>query len=116
MRVRAVWLAVPGGYLNANEGIHDGIIRELIEETKLNVPGIRNLIEEVATFDNPDRDQRGRLITFNGFIDLGALPKLPEVYGSDDASNAKWYNIHDLSSGLFYADHYDMMRHMLARY
>lgn len=104
-------LALPGGFLNQNERIIDGVIRELREETKIKVPGpvLRGNIKRVEVFDHPDRSARGRTITHACMIELpdGELPK---VKGADDAKTAKWYPIAEVDSSNMFDDHYQIIQ------
>lgn len=107
---KGLW-ALPGGFINNNERIKDGIIRELEEETKVKVPVevLKRNIKHIHVFDNPDRDVRGRVVTHAAFIDLGNFQKLPHVKGSDDAEKAKWVAFSDLKRDMFFADHYHVI-------
>jgi bifunctional NMN adenylyltransferase/nudix hydrolase len=111
--------AMPGGYLNANEGIEDGALRELKEETHIVVPPavLKGSIKDVKVFDHPKRSLRGRIITHVHLIDLGYGP-LPEVKGGDDASGAFWLPIADVfqSEEKFFEDHYDIIVNMTSKY
>ena len=89
-------LALPGGFLNYNERLKDGAIRELIEETRIAIPPalIRSSIKgEGIVFDAPGRSLRGRTITYAFHFDLDSVLKdidMPKVKGSDDAKEAMW--------------------------
>lgn len=101
-------LALPGGFLNQNETIETCIIRELKEETKIDVPPkiLKNSLKEVRVFDAPDRSSRGRTVTHAGLIILDE-PTLPKVKGSDDASHAQWIALEQLPrlESTFFEDH-----------
>lgn len=107
---KGLW-AVPGGFLNQGERIEDGIIRELIEETKINVPEkvLRGSIRTIQVFDYPERSLRGRTITHNALI---VLPngKLPKIKGSDDAEKAKWVPLAELDCSKMFEDHFDCIQ------
>lgn len=100
--------ALPGGFLKQNERIIHGTIRELCEETRIDVPKpvLERHIVETKVFDYHDRDPRGRVITHCSLIDLGP-GRLPKVKGGDDAKHAKWVTFQDVfrKPHLFYADH-----------
>ena len=86
--------ALPGGFLKVSETIRSGIIRELKEETRIDVSKqeLLDSIRDIKVFDYPGRDPRGRVITHCGIIDLGE-GKLPKVKGSDDAEHATWMSV-----------------------
>jgi bifunctional NMN adenylyltransferase/nudix hydrolase len=105
---KGLW-ALPGGFLNQDEKMLDGAIRELKEETKIKVPVpvLKGSIKSSHTFDAPNRSQRGRTITQAFFIDLGFDSKLPKVKGSDDAEKAFWVPLDEVvrNRDKFFEDH-----------
>jgi bifunctional NMN adenylyltransferase/nudix hydrolase len=112
---KGLW-ALPGGYVDANERIVDGIIRELIEETKLKVPEkvLRGSVKNTEVFDAPDRSERGRTITHAALIVLEEGHTLPRVKGSDDADEARWIPLSMLQRmrSEIFEDHYDIIFRM----
>lgn len=94
---QGLW-ALPGGFLNQEETMLNGAIRELKEETKIKVPVpvLKGSIKSSKTFDAPNRSTRGRTITQAFFIDLG-VGELPKVKGSDDAKRAFWAPLNEIS-------------------
>ena len=110
---KGLW-ALPGGFLNQDETMLDGAIRELKEETKIKVPlpVLKGSIKESKTFDAPKRSSRGRTITQAFFIDLG-VGELPKVKGSDDAELARWIPFNDLRQEDFFEDHWAICDHFL---
>lgn len=109
-------LALPGGFLEQDERIIDGVIRELREETKIKVaaPILRGSIRETAVFDAPNRSSRGRTITHASLIVLPDGP-LPKVKGSDDAVKASWYPLGSVKSEQCFEDHYDIIEYFKGR-
>lgn len=91
--------ALPGGFLNQNEKIVDGAIRELKEETKIKVPEkvLFGSIKNKEVFDDPNRSLRGRTITHAFYIELND-DFLPKVKGSDDAVSAEWIPLSNISA------------------
>ncbi len=115
---KGLW-ALPGGYLNANEWITDGILRELEEETRIAVPTdqLRASLKDIQFFDSPARSQRGRIITHCGLIVL-ETKMLPKVRGSDDAERAKWFPIGEVLQNMrdkMFEDHFSIIRNMTGR-
>lgn len=100
--------ALPGGFLNQEETMLDGAIRELKEETKIKVPPkiLKDRVKESKTFDAPNRSARGRTITQAFFINLG-VGELPKVKGSDDAEKAFWVPLNEVGKqrDRFFEDH-----------
>lgn len=112
---RGLW-AMPGGFLNANEKIETAVIRELKEETKIDVPVpvLKGSIITSRVFDDPFRSSRGRTITHAFLFDLTSNTKLPKVKGSDDAAVAKWVPIAHIQREDMYEDHFDMIQNLTA--
>ena len=86
--------ALPGGFLDENEAMEQGAIRELEEETGLKL----EKLQQVGAFGTPGRDPRGRTISI-AFVGLiGAEAK---VKANDDAVDAKWFSLNDLPNLAF---------------
>ena len=100
--------ALPGGFLNQEETLLDGAIRELKEETKIKVPVpvLKGSIKSQKTFDHPRRSSRGRTITTAFYIDLGFDDKLPKVTGADDAEKARWVPFNEVDRTRMFEDHF----------
>jgi bifunctional NMN adenylyltransferase/nudix hydrolase len=112
---KGLW-ALPGGFLNVEEKIIDGMIRELKEETKIKVPEavLRGSIRHVKCFDDPHRSPRGRIITHAGLIHLKPDVQLPKVRGSDDAAVASWIPLANVRRSDMFSDHYSIIENMTA--
>jgi bifunctional NMN adenylyltransferase/nudix hydrolase len=109
--------AMPGGFLNINETLEQGVMRELREETGLKVPEkvLKGSILSTKIFDDPDRDLRGRIITHAYVFKLDDREKLPRIKGADDAKHAEWIPIatfYEMQSVMF-ADHYAIIESMI---
>jgi bifunctional NMN adenylyltransferase/nudix hydrolase len=106
---KGLW-ALPGGFLNQDETMLDGAIRELKEETKIKVPVpvLKGSIKESKTFDAPNRSARGRTITQAFLIDLG-VGELPKVKGADDAEKAFWAPFKDVKQEKMFEDHFHII-------
>lgn len=114
---RGLW-ALPGGYFDAasDNTPLDGIIRELKEETAIDVPEkvIRGCVKKIENFSAKGRSQLGRSITFAAHISLqGGEWKLPKVKGMDDAEKAKWVPFVDVKRELLFDDHFDIISHFI---
>ncbi|MDM0012361.1 NUDIX domain-containing protein [Variovorax sp. J22P168] len=109
-------LAVPGGFLDQRETTRQAALRELEEETHLDLPAatLRACLRASDVFDRPDRSQRGRTITHGHFFDLGQRP-LPALRADDDALAAEWVPIAEVAAreDRFIDDHFQMLDHYL---
>lgn len=110
-------LALPGGFLNHDETLQEGALRELYEETGLRVPMRVLKGSQIVqhTFDHPQRSTRGRTITTAFLFHLESSTTLPVVRGSDDAVDAKWIQLHKLDPTEVYEDHYHIIQYLIAR-
>lgn len=106
--------ALPGGYLEVDETIIQGTLRELDEETKLKVPD-RVLVGSIASqhvFDAPDRSEVGRIITHATHFELEPGP-LPKIRGGLDVDGgtkkAKWIPLNELDESKIFDDHYHII-------
>lgn len=111
-------LALPGGFLKQNEKIQNCAIRELVEETGIDVDKIilKNSIEDSNVFDYPGRSLRGRTITHGFYIKLKD-GKLPKLKAGDDANKAFWMSLNDVYSkeSEFYEDHFHIINYFIRR-
>lgn len=108
--------AVPGGFLEQRETTQQAALRELEEETHLDLPSaeLRACLAAAEVFDHPDRSQRGRTITHGYFFDLGDR-ELPQVRADDDAEAVEWTPIAAICAreDQFLDDHFQMLEHFL---
>lgn len=93
--------AFPGGFLEMDESAEEGARRELMEETGLTTP----FVKQFHAFTAPDRDPRERVLT----IAFYSVVRLSEVKGMDDARQAKWFALDEIPEKLAF-DHHEMLR------
>lgn len=102
--------AMPGGFLNRGERTLDGMLRELVEETKLGMlpATLRRAVVDKEVFEDPNRSPRARLFSHAYYMRMGAMSQLPEVEGKDDALEAAWKHIDELAAmeDQFFEDHF----------
>lgn len=97
--------AFPGGFLNPDETVEQGALRELREETELEDV----YIEEVGVFSDPKRDPRDRVIT----VAFYSIIKIRDVKAGDDAAKVNWLPINNLPKLAF--DHDLILKAALKR-
>ena len=109
--------ALPGGFLEPEELLLAGALRELQEETGLDLKHwpAGFVLKEVAVFDHPGRSQRGRTITHAHCFVLKDSA-LPVVAGADDAVEASWIPVAELQGmeAQFFDDHFHILDHFLS--
>ena len=109
-------LALPGGHLEVDERMIDGVLRELREETTIEVPDevLRKSIVATQIFDDPQRSTIGRVVTFGAHIRIPDNVRAASVIGADDAAKAMWVPIDELREHKMYDDHYHIIKYFLA--
>lgn len=99
--------ALPGGFVDMDEGLEEAALRELEEET-----GVHDVfIEQLYTFGDPGRDPRGRVVS----VAYYALVNLEEhpVSADSDARRVEWFQANRLPRLAF--DHEKILQLAIAR-
>lgn len=79
--------ALPGGFVEMDEGLEKAAARELKEEV-----GVSDVyLEQLYTFGAPGRDPRGRVISVAYFALVDASHQT--IKAADDAADAKWHSV-----------------------
>ncbi|WP_426483604.1 NUDIX hydrolase [Flavobacterium sp. 2] len=88
--------ALPGGLVQDNESLKDAVIRELHEETNVQL----TFMEQLYTFgDDINRDSRNRVISvaYYALVDASNL----EIKADTDAERVQWFKIDEIPSLAF---------------
>ena len=89
-------LAIPGGFVDVGESTENAVIREMKEETTLDVK-VKKLH---GVYSDPSRDKRFHVVSTVYICTAKGLPK-----GEDDAKEARIYKIDDIPLDKLVFDH-----------
>lgn len=113
--------AIPGGFVEQGERLKDAALRELNEETNIDVPPaiLRNAQRGPFVFDHPRRSRRGRVITnvYSYKLDgRDTKPGLPKVVAGSDAKSYKWMSFAEIfnSPRKIFEDHLDIIQRVIS--
>ena len=99
--------AFPGGFMNMDETTEQCAVRELEEETGLQL----SKIQQIGAYSKVDRDPRGRTVTV---AYLAVIDAPVAVTGQDDAAKAEWWPLSSLPILAF--DHDEIISDAIAIY
>jgi len=91
---RGLW-ALPGGFLEPDEDLDSCARRELLEETGLDAPALR----QFGVFSDPRRDPRERVISVAYVGVISSTDSWPDA--GTDAAAARWFPVEALPSLAF---------------
>ena len=92
--------ALPGGFMNIDESAEKAAIRELKEETGIDVKEVT----QVGAYSKVDRDPRERVITIAFYT---VIDNPVKAVGQDDAKQAEWFTLDNLPTLAF--DHSEIL-------
>ena len=98
-------LALPGGFVDVGERVEDALVREMKEETDLDV----EITKLLGIYSDPKRDPRFHTASAVFIARSEGQPK-----GGDDAKEAKLYALEEIPLEELVFDHADIVRAYLA--
>jgi 8-oxo-dGTP diphosphatase len=99
--------ALPGGFLEIEETPIEGAKRELIEETSLKI----DVLKEVGTFGDIDRDPRGRTITIVFYTFIKNHQQVAKA--TSETAEVKWFSVKEIPPMAF--DHSEIFKEGLLK-
>ena len=94
-------LALPGGFVDVGERIEDALVREMQEETNLDV----QIIQLLGVYSDPRRDPRFHTASVVFIAKAQGQPQ-----GGDDAKEAKLYALNEIPMDQLVFDHSDILK------
>jgi len=116
---KGLW-ALPGGFIEQHETLMNGCVRELMEETRIELSKAQLLgsIKSREVFDHPGRSTRGRTITTCFLFKLDDTKPLPKVKPqAGEVAKVMWIPIAEAlkNTDKWYEDHLAILETMLGR-
>lgn len=111
---KGLW-ALPGGFLEPNETLEAAALRELEEETSLNVTAaqLKAALFGSELIDAPFRSSRGRTVTMAFFFSLdeqtSAETKEGGLEGDEETQDIAWRDVETLRRDEVFEDHYNII-------
>lgn len=101
--------ALPGGFVEADEDLPEAALRELAEETGVDLAKAGIDLAQLGAYGRPGRDPRGRTVSV---VYIARSDRELEIAGADDAAEARFFPLADLPPLAF--DHAEVVADALA--
>ena len=99
-------MVLPGGFVNEGERVEDAAIREVKEETSLDVE-IDNIL---GVYSDPSRDPRGHIMSTVFIGKISDKSDKKEPMAGDDAAAIKWVDLASIEEESFGFDHKKILK------
>lgn len=105
--------ALPGGFAEPNEAFEESAVRELFEETNIELRPQE--LRFSSFYDTINRDPRNRVISFSFYKNIteDERYKINNVKAKDDAKEFGWFDILNLPNLAF--DHFEIIQDAYAK-
>ena len=94
-------MVLPGGFINEGERVEDAAIREVKEETSLDV----ELDDILGVYSDPSRDPRGHIMSTVFIGKISDKSGKNEPIAGDDAAAIKWVDLASIEKESLGFDH-----------
>lgn len=94
-------MVLPGGFVNEGERVEDAAIREVKEETSLEIE-LENIL---GVYSEPSRDPRGHIMSTVFIGKISDKSDKKEPMAGDDAAAIKWVDLASIEEESFGFDH-----------
>ena len=100
-------LALPGGFVDVGESVEEALIREMQEETNLDV----KIVKLLGIYSDPKRDPRFHTASAVFVVKAQGSP-----CAGDDAKEAKLYALEEIPMDLLVFDHSQILKDYLSQH
>ena len=94
-------MVLPGGFINEGEFAEDAAIREVKEETSLDIE-LENIL---GVYSDPSRDPRGHIMSTVFIGKISDKSDNKEPIAGDDAATTKWVDLESIEEETLGFDH-----------
>ena len=94
-------MVLPGGFVNEGEKVEDAAIREVKEETSLDIE-LENIL---GVYSDPSRDPRGHIMSTVFIGKISDKSDNKEPIAGDDAATTKWVDLESIEEETLGFDH-----------
>lgn len=108
-------LAIPGGFCEPNETPYQSAVRELLEETSIDISSIKHSLVNSLCAEHPERSRRMHISSTVHHFLIDEQEERPTAFAQDDAKRFFWVPKHFLQNcaPYLFEDHYSICAKLL---